>query len=109
MYVPRSGTIGTNWSRGLTVATRTVLTDRDLLHLAAQHPEHPFEVVDGEIVARAATGILDNIVAGNAYTALKGFVYAKQLGYVFTADLIYVLHRDDKAGIRRTRIPDVSF
>jgi Uma2 family endonuclease len=91
------------------VATRSALTDRQLLALAAQRTNRRFEVIDGAVVDVAATGILHNIVAGNAYTALKGFVYANRLGYVFTDDLIYVLQRDEAAGVRRTRIPDVSF
>src|SRR5262245_59520642 len=85
------------------------MTDQDLLRFAAEHKDWRFEVVEGEIVEMTPIGVLHNIVAGNAYIALKPFVDTDKLGYVFTDNLIYVLHEVPETGVRNTRVPDGSF
>jgi len=86
---------------------QTILSEDDLLRLGAEMP--PFEVIDGEIINMSPVGILHQLIAGNAYHLLHDFVKENKQGYVFFDSLIFVLERDPERGVRRTRIPDVSF
>ena len=54
-------------------------------------------------------GVQHSDIAGNTYDILKPFARANKLGEVRMDSLIFVLHADPEAGIRKTRIPDVSF
>jgi Uma2 family endonuclease len=93
----------------MAVTRISFMTEQDLLRFAAEHEDWRFEIVDGEIVAMTPIGVLHNIVAGNAYLALKPFVDTNKLGYVFTDNLIYILHHDPETGVRHMRVPDGSF
>lgn len=73
-----------------------------------------FEVVDGAIVylwgedGRMSPGFLHNQIAGNIYALLRQHVRGRDLGYVCTDGLEYVL--DIVAGeVKRSRLPDASF
>lgn len=87
--------------------TTKVLTEADLLRLGAQGQR--FEVIDGEIIEMMPVGVLHSDIAGNTYDTLKPFARANKLGEVRMDSLIFVLHVDAERGIRKTRIPDVSF
>jgi Uma2 family endonuclease len=86
---------------------KTKITEADLLRLGAQ--DIKFEVIDGEIVEMQPVGVQHSDIAGNTYDILKPFARANKLGEVRMDSLIFVLHTDPEAGIRKTRIPDVSF
>lgn len=86
---------------------RTILTEMDLLRLGAQ--DRRFEVIDGEIKEMSPVGYEHSTVVGNTYDVLNPHVKAHKLGYVHGDSLIYVLHVDEETGVRKTRIPDVSF
>lgn len=89
------------------VVSSGVLTERELLRLAAQ--DFRFEVIDGEIVEMTPVGFLHVIIAGNVYRILYAFAVANKLGYGCGDSLIFILHRDPKTGVRKTRVPDGSF
>jgi Uma2 family endonuclease len=86
---------------------KTKITEADLLRLGAQ--DIWFEVIDGEIIEMQPVGVQHSDIAGNTYDILKPFARANKLGEVRMDSLIFVLHADSEAGIRKTRIPDVSF
>lgn len=83
------------------------ITEADLLRLGAQ--DRLFEIIDGEIVEIQPVGVQHSDIADNTYDILKPFARANKLGEVRMDSLIFVLHTDPEAGIRKTRIPDVSF
>lgn len=89
------------------VVSKTIITEEDLLRLGAQ--DQPVEVINGEIVKVPGVGVLHSIIAANVYRILYAFVTQNDLGYVFTDSLIYVLKRDPKGGVQKSRIPDASF
>jgi Uma2 family endonuclease len=91
----------------MSLVGQKILTEADLLRLGAQDVR--FEVIDGEIVEMAPVGVQHSDTAGNVYDTLKPFARANQLGEVRMDGLIFVLHADAEGGIRKTRIPDVSF
>jgi Uma2 family endonuclease len=86
---------------------RTILTEADLLRLGAQ--DQRFEVIDGEIREMSPVGYEHSTVVGNTYDVLSPHVKQHKLGYIHGDSLIYVLHVDSETGVRKTRIPDVSF
>jgi Uma2 family endonuclease len=86
---------------------KSKITEADLLRLGAQ--DIWFEVIDGEIVEMQPVGVQHSDIAGNTYDILKPFARANKLGEVRMDSLIFVLHADPEEGIRKTRIPDVSF
>jgi Uma2 family endonuclease len=86
---------------------KTKITEAGLLRLGAQ--DILFEVIDGEIVEMQPVGVQHSDIAGNTYDILKPFARANKLGEVRMDSLIFILHADPDAGIRKTRIPDVSF
>jgi Uma2 family endonuclease len=93
----------------MAVTRVSFMTEQDLLRFAEQNEFLRFEIVDGEMVEMTPIGVLHNIVAGNAYSVLRPFVHNNKLGYVFTDNLIYVLHHDPETGVRNMRVPDGSF
>ncbi len=86
---------------------KTKITEADLLRLGAQ--DIWFEVIDGEIIEMQPVGVQHSDIAGNTYDILKPFASTHKLGVVRMDSLIFVLHVDKEEGIRKTRIPDVSF
>ena len=72
------------------------------------------EVVHGELIIKdgttsmGAAGFLHVTVIDNIYDLLKPFVKAKQLGYVLTDGLTYILSMKGE-GIELARLPDLSF
>jgi Uma2 family endonuclease len=84
-----------------------ILTEADLLRLGAQDVR--FEVIDGEIVEMSPVGVQHSDICGNVYDVLKPFARANQLDEVRMDGLIFVLQADSEKGIRKTRIPDISF
>jgi Uma2 family endonuclease len=84
-----------------TVAEQTY-TPEDLLAM----PEgEKYELVDGHLVERNMSR-LSNLVAGEVYYLVKGFVRNLDLGWVWTASQGYVCFPDSP---RKVRFPDVSF
>lgn len=67
------------------------------------------EIIEGEIVEMSSVGIEHAVIADNVYRALFQFVTKNNLGYVFSADLIYVLKEDKAKKLRNTCAPDTSF
>jgi Uma2 family endonuclease len=88
-------------------AVGTGITEDDLLRLGAQ--DKWIEVVNGEIVEMNPVGIQHVVIADNVSEILRKPVKEKNLGYVFSDSLIYVLERSPNGRIKRSRIPDVSF
>lgn len=86
---------------------KTKITEAELLRLDAQ--DIWVEVIDGEFVEMQPVGVQHSDIAGNTYDILKPFARVNKLGEVRMDSLIFVLHIDPEGGIRKTRIPDVSF
>ena len=84
-----------------------VITLDDLMQL---DEDKRIEIVDGEPVNTPMTaGFAHVILIDNLYDILKPYVKANKLGRVQTDGLTFVLHQDEQAGIRITRIPDLFF
>lgn len=68
------------------------------------------EVINGELVEADTDmmGILHTLVIHNLYDFLKPFVKTRQLGYVHTDGLKYILHVTDD-GVETARTPDLAF
>ena len=66
------------------------------------------EIIDGSIVKMNAAGFIHNIVGGNIYDPLKGFVTQHNLGAVFYDGLTYLMFSDTK-GLKNSFVPDISF
>lgn len=86
---------------------QSILTEADLLRLGAQ--DRRFEVVNGEIREMSPVGYEHSTIVGNTYDLLNTHVRRDKLGYIHGDSLIYILHIDSETGVRKTRIPDVSF
>ncbi len=82
-----------------------LITEAELMALGS---DARVEVVEGEIVEKAAAGILHQLVGGNLYGTLDSYVRENKVGFVFFDGLIYLLDSDGKH-LRGARVPDVSF
>jgi Uma2 family endonuclease len=86
---------------------QTILTEADLLRLGAE--DRRFEIVNGVIREMSSVGYEHSTFVGNTYELLNSHVKSRKLGYVHGDSLIYILYGDAETGVRKTRIPDVSF
>jgi Uma2 family endonuclease len=79
------------------------IQDYETLITLPENEERLFELINGELVEKVPTE-LHSLVAGNMYSALRGFVKPRNLGRV----LFEARHRvpNDE---HNARIPDVSF
>ncbi len=84
----------------------STITLDELLQLGS---DARIEIINGEIVEMSPVGIEHAIIADNVYRVLFQFVTKNNLGYVFSADLIYVLKEDKAEKLRDTCVPDTSF
>ena len=66
---------------------------------------HPYEIIDGEMMPSPAPIPAHQIIGANTFTPLKQYVTAKELGVVLFAPVDIILQRDPL----RTRQPDVLF
>src|SRR5574341_1066376 len=83
------------------------ITEEDLLRLGAE--DRLIEVINGEIVEMTPVGFLHHIITENVHEVLKTFVKLHRLGHVFMDGLIYVLKRDKRGRVIKSRVPDTSF
>ena len=66
---------------------------------------HPYEIIDGEMVPSPAPTPAHQIIGANIFIPLSQYVRAKELGVVLFAPVDIILQRDPL----RTRQPDVLF
>jgi len=66
---------------------------------------HPYEIIDGEMMPSPAPTPAHQIIGANIFTPLNQYVKAKDLGVVLFAPVDIILRRDPL----RTRQPDVLF
>ena len=66
---------------------------------------HPYEIIDGEMMPSPAPIPAHQIIGANVFTSLNQYVRAKELGVVLFAPVDIILQRDPL----RTRQPDVLF
>src|SRR4051812_23605542 len=77
--------------------------DFEALIALPENEERLFELINGEVVEKVPTE-LHSMIAGNMYSALRGFVKPRNLGRV----LFEARHRVPNDN-HNARIPDVSF
>ena len=66
---------------------------------------HPYEIIDGEMMPSPAPTPAHQIIGANIFSPLSQYVKAKELGVVLFAPVDIILQRDPL----RTRQPDVLF
>lgn len=66
------------------------------------------EIVEGDVVAMTAAGMVHQLIGGNVYDALKPYAKANKLGIVVFDGLTYLMFSDAK-GLKDSFVPDVSF
>ena len=66
---------------------------------------HPYEIIDGEMMPSPAPTPAHQIIGANIFTPLNQYVRSKELGVVLFAPVDIILQRDPL----RTRQPDVLF
>ena len=66
---------------------------------------HPYEIIDGEMMPSPAPIPAHQMIGANIFTPLNQYVKAKELGVVLFAPVDIILQRDPL----RTRQPDVLF
>jgi Uma2 family endonuclease len=66
------------------------------------------EIIDGEIVAMPAAGMLRHIVAGTMHRILDTYTLYKSTGEIFFHGLAYLMFSDAKR-LKDSFVPDVSF
>ena len=66
---------------------------------------HPYEIIDGEMMPSPAPTPAHQIIGANIFSPLNQYVKAKELGVVLFAPVDIILQRDPL----RTRQPDVLF
>ena len=74
-------------------------------YLLMSELNHPYEIIDGEMVPHPTPIPAHQIVGANIFTPLNQYVKAKDLGVVLFAPVDIILQRDPL----RTRQPDVLF
>ncbi len=66
---------------------------------------HPYEIIDGEMMPSPAPTLAHQIIGANVFSPLSQYVKTKGLGVVLFAPVDIILQRDPL----RTRQPDVLF
>ena len=67
--------------------------------------DHPYEIIDGEMMPSPAPIPAHQIIGANIFSPLRQYVRSKELGVVLFAPVDIILQRDPL----RTRQPDVLF
>jgi Uma2 family endonuclease len=86
---------------------QTGATEEELLRLGAE--DRLIEVINGEILEMTPVGFLHHIITGNIYRILERLVIEHRLGIVLMDGLIYILKRDKRGRVIKSRVPDTSF
>ena len=91
-----------------TPTTRTELKKKKITladYLLMPELNHPYEIIDGEMMPSPAPIPAHQIIGANIFSPLSQYVKAKGLGVVLFAPVDIILQRDPL----RTRQPDVLF